>query len=121
LDCWYGDALGVPHEFHDPEEIPPLTEIEYAPPAGYRRAHAGTPPGTWSDDGATAIALLNSLLICGHFDAEDLGARLLAWRDQGRYAVDARVFDIGARLTAPSALSRGEPQRWRLARLRSAR
>jgi ADP-ribosylglycohydrolase len=77
------------------------------------RAHVGTPPGTWSDNGATAFALLDSLLTCGRFDANDLGARLLARRDQGPYAVDARVFDIGIQTDrALSAIAQG-PQRWR--------
>jgi ADP-ribosylglycohydrolase len=107
-----GDALGVPYEFHGPEMIPPLTEIEYAPPIGYLRAHLGTPPGTWSDDGATALALLDSLLTCGRLDADDLGARLLAWRDQGHYAVDGRVFDIGIQTDrALSAIVLGTPAR----------
>jgi len=46
---------------------------------GQQCAHAGTHPGTWSDDGAQMLALLDSLLTCGRFDADDLGARLVAW------------------------------------------
>jgi ADP-ribosyl-[dinitrogen reductase] hydrolase len=91
-----GDALGVPCEFHSPGDLPSLKEIEFAPPAGFRRAHAGVPPGTWSDDGATALALLASLLDCGGLDLEDLGRRLVAWHDTGYLAVDALVFDVGS-------------------------
>src|SRR3954469_20286014 len=57
-----GDALGVPYEFHGPDSIPAVQQIEMAPPENYDRAHPGTPPGTWSDDGAQALALLASLL-----------------------------------------------------------
>ena len=46
-----GDALGVPYEFHTTSEIPKLPDIEMDPPAGFKRAHRGVPPGTWSDDG----------------------------------------------------------------------
>jgi ADP-ribosyl-[dinitrogen reductase] hydrolase len=90
-----GDALGVPYEFHPPEAIPRALQIEFVPPAGFRRAHAGTPPGTWSDDGAQALCLLASLLDRGRLDPDDLGRRLLAWHDRGEYAVDGRVFDVG--------------------------
>ena len=60
-----GDALGVPYEFHAAEELPPYAEIEMTPPAGFQRAHAGVKPGTWSDDGAQALCLLDSLAACG--------------------------------------------------------
>src|SRR5918994_4129388 len=105
-----GDALGVPYEFHPPEAIPTASEIEFEPPSGFRRAHAGTPPGTWSDDGALALALLSSLLDRGRLDPEDLGRRLLEWHDLGRFAVDRRVFDVGIQTgTALRALRTGTP------------
>lgn len=69
-----GDALGVPYEFHQQHEIPPLTEIEFDPPADFRRSHGGVLPGTWSDDGAHALILLASLLDCGKLKLEDLGS-----------------------------------------------
>ncbi len=90
-----GDALGVPYEFHGPTDIPPVDEIEYAPPAGFTPAHPGVPPGTWSDDGAQALCLLASLLHCGRLDVVDLGNRLVNWYEHGYLAVDDDVFDIG--------------------------
>jgi ADP-ribosylglycohydrolase len=95
LGLLVGDALGVPYEFHQPQDIPPHDAIEFAPPPGYHRAHAGVPPGTWSDDGAQALALLASLLDCGGFHAGDFGRRLVAWYERGELAVDGRVFDVG--------------------------
>ncbi len=107
-----GDALGVPYEFHPPEAIPTASEIELEPPSGFRRAHAGTPPGTWSDDGAQALALLSSLLDRGGLDPEDLGRLLLEWYDLGRFAVDRRVFDVGIQTsTTLRALREGTPTR----------
>lgn len=89
-----GDALGVPYEFRSPEQLPEADAIEFRPPEGFRPTH-GVPPGTWSDDGALALALLDSLLSRGRLELEDLGRRFLAWRSEGAYAVDGRVFDIG--------------------------
>src|SRR5579872_77569 len=80
------------------------------PPLHFDRAHDGTPPGTWSDDGAHALCLLASLLERRGFDAEDLAARLLAWIEEGYMAVDGRVFDCGDTThRALIALRRGTP------------
>jgi ADP-ribosyl-[dinitrogen reductase] hydrolase len=96
-----GDALGVPYEFRDAAEI---DEVVW-------RGH-GThdqPPGTWSDDGALMLALLDSLLDNG-FDTTDQGQRAVAWKDKGRYAVGGEVFDIGsATAGAIYALRSGMP------------
>jgi ADP-ribosyl-[dinitrogen reductase] hydrolase len=107
-----GDALGVPYEFHEPEELLWVwsDSIEMEPPAGFARAHRGTPPGTWSDDGAHALCLLASLLERDGFDPGDLAAKLLAWRIDGYMAVDGRVFDCGMQTgDALRALQRGTP------------
>lgn len=90
-----GDAFGVPYEFHAPDALPPRAELSMVPPPGFARAHAGVPPGTWSDDGAHALCLLTSLLECGRLDLDDLGRRLLMWYDEGYLAVDRQVFDVG--------------------------
>jgi ADP-ribosyl-[dinitrogen reductase] hydrolase len=95
LGLLVGDALGVPYEFHGPEQLPARELLEFTPPAGFRRAHQSAPPGTWSDDGAQALCLLASLLERGQLDLDDFGRRLLAWWEQGYLAVDDRVFDIG--------------------------
>jgi ADP-ribosylglycohydrolase len=95
LGLLVGDALGVPYEFHGPRDLPPPAEIDMDPPRGFHRAHGGTPPGTWSDDGAQALALLASLLERERLDLPDFGARLVAWYDTGYLAVDGRVFDVG--------------------------
>jgi len=80
-----GDAMGVPYEFSRPGSI---TSVEWG--------HSGThhqPPGTWSDDGALMLALLDSLLASG-FDVEDQGRRALTWMRDGAYAPGG-LFDIG--------------------------
>ncbi|GHG71893.1 ADP-ribosylglycohydrolase family protein [Comamonas sp. JC664] len=90
-----GDALGVPYEFHAPGRIPAPEQIDFQPPEGFPRAHDGVPPGTWSDDGAQALCLLDSLLYQGRLDPEDLGRRLVNWMEWGYLAVDGQVFDVG--------------------------
>lgn len=90
-----GDALGVPYEFHSPDDLPPPDLIEFTPPKGFRRSHVGVPPGTWSDDGAHALVLLDSLLARNGLDLAHLGDGIRRWLHEGRYAVGGMVFDIG--------------------------
>ncbi len=105
-----GDALGVPYEFHSPDQIAPPAQIEFTPPADFSRAHAQVPPGTWSDDGSQALCLLDSLLNRGMLDLEDLGRRLVKWFERGYLAVDGEVFDVGIQTrTALSNLREGVP------------
>lgn len=105
-----GDALGVPYEFHAAADLPAFARIDFEPPAGFRRAHAAVPPGTWSDDGAQALCLLASLQQCGALDLEDFARRLVNWYESGYLAVDGKVFDVGLQtLQALSALRAGTP------------
>lgn len=90
-----GDSLGVPYEFNVPEKLPRFELIEMTPPAGFERTYSSVPPGTWSDDGAQALCLLDSLLSCGALDMDDFGARLLRWLNEGYLMPDNRVFDCG--------------------------
>jgi hypothetical protein len=68
-----GDTVGVPYEFLPPASI---GVVRFGATGTYHQ-----PPGTWSDDGALMLALLDSLLSAG-FDPEDQGRRFLAWRDR---------------------------------------
>lgn len=104
LGLLVGDALGVPYEFHEPREIPPLTQIEMVSPAGFDRSYPEVPSGTWSDDGAQALCLLATLLHCGGFDPDDFGRRLQNWRYMGYMAVGGVVFDVG--ITTQDVISR---------------
>ncbi len=90
-----GDALGVPYEFHSAKQIPDYNKIEMIPPLGFCRTHSNVKPGTWSDDGAQALCLLDSLVTCGNFQLKDFSDKLLAWYEKGRWAVEGVVFDVG--------------------------
>jgi len=105
-----GDAVGVPYEFHAPGDLPPPDQIDMVPPKGFRRAHVGVPPRTWSDDGAQALILLDSLLARSGLDLDHFGEGLRRWLLQGFYAVGGQVFDIGTQTsTAINRLVNGVP------------
>ena len=90
-----GDALGVPYEFYEAEKLPPCDEIEMIPPAGFRKTYENVAAGTWSDDGAQALCLFQSLLDKNVFCLEDFSDRVLSWYEDGVWAVDGEVFDVG--------------------------
>lgn len=101
-----GDALGVPYEFMQPGAIEQVV---------WRGGGAhGQPAGTWSDDGALMLALLDSLLpaegSAPRFDPEDQGRRAVTWWRTGAYAPGGRIFDIGdATRGALERIERGVP------------
>jgi len=90
-----GDALGVPYEFSSPENIPERQFIEMSPPSSFARAHRAVPAGTWSDDGAQAHVLLESLVTCSSLDLKQFTNGLLAWYRSGYMTPDEKVFDVG--------------------------
>lgn len=105
-----GDACGVPYEFNPPTELPTLIEIDMIPPANFQKTYPHIPPGTWSDDGAQALALLDSLIDNQQLDPDDFASRLIRWYENGMYAVDSVVFDIGIQTSeALRAYQRGTP------------
>lgn len=90
-----GDALGVPYEFYEAEELPVYEEIEMEPPSGFRKTYPRVAAGTWSDDGAQALCLMYSLLRHGMFSLKAYSDALLSWYEDGFWAVDGVVFDVG--------------------------
>lgn len=100
-----GDAMGVPYEFRDPAAV---GEVRWGEQGTYAK-----PAGTWSDDGALTLALLDSLLPDpwadppepGGFDTADQGARFVRWAWEGAYTPFGEGrFDMGA--TTSEALRR---------------
>jgi ADP-ribosylglycohydrolase len=106
-----GDALGVPYEFRSPSEV---GEVVFGASGAHRQ-----PAGTWSDDGALMLALLDSLLAedgasgkeAVRFDLDDQAARIRAWHGRSDYTPDGDPpFDIGAATSAAiHALRLGVP------------
>ncbi len=97
LGLLVGDALGVPYEFTPPQDMPAFKDTEYEPPAGFHKAWPQVPPGTWSDDGAQALCVLDAVLNAPPAQRieEAVAERIVRWYQQGYMAVDQKVFDIG--------------------------
>lgn len=99
-----GDALGVPVEFSD------RGSLAIDPVRGMRGF--GThqqPAGTWSDDGALALAHAEAFADHGWEPHRHLEA-FVAWQDQGRWSARGDVFDIGfATRKALRRFKRGRP------------
>lgn len=90
-----GDAVGVPYEFNLPEQLPPYDQIDMIMPINFQKTYPKIPFGTWSDDGAQALCLLDSLLYKNKLDPEDFMSRMCNWYQHGYMAVDFEVFDVG--------------------------
>lgn len=93
-----GDALGVPFEFKE------RGTFECSGMVG--NGTHGQPAGTFSDDTSMLLATCDSLrALDGQVDTHDMRERFVKWMDEGAYAVDGNVFDIG--ITTSRALRRG--------------
>ena len=90
-----GDALGVPYEFYKASQLPTYEKIDMTPPAGFAKTYPQVEAGTWSDDGAQALCLLDSLLSRKGFSLDNFSDMLLAWYEDGAWAVENKVFDVG--------------------------
>lgn len=91
-----GDALGVPVEFMNREELQanPVTGMR-----GHGTHHQEA--GTWSDDSSLLICTVDSL-VNHEFDTEDMGKRFRDWFEHGFWAAHGVVFDVG--MTTSDAL-----------------
>ena len=83
-----GDALGVPVEFEDREDLKqnPVTEMQ----------EYGTydePKGTWSDDTSLTLCLAES--IAEGLDLQLLANKFIAWKNDNYWTANGWVFDIG--------------------------
>lgn len=84
-----GDALGVPVEFCDREELIDNPVIDMR---GY-----GTypvPAGSWSDDTSMSIAALDSLAK-GTVNLKEIMDNFVEWVEEGKYTPTGTSFDIG--------------------------
>lgn len=102
-DCMYGqaigDALGVPFESFERGSFTCTGMADGGP--------HGKPLGTWSDDTSMALALCDSIRVCGGIDCEVIRSRFEAWLLQGAYTVDG-TFGVGR--TTEKALEEGKGQ-----------
>lgn len=99
LGLLIGDAVGTTNEFRQPGTFPRLTDM----------VGGGTfalPAGAWTDDGAMAMCLAESLIECGGFNAEDQMQRYVHWWREGYWGATGTCIDIG--ITTRRALLRFE-------------
>lgn len=84
-----GDALGVPVEFtgRHSRDLDPVTGMR-----GFGTHNQ--PPGTWSDDGAMALASAAAFVAHGADDISQLRG-FLGWLDEAQWTAHGRVFDVG--------------------------
>ena len=84
-----GDALGVPVEFCEREELKTNPVVDMR---GY-----GTypvPAGSWSDDTSMSIAALDSLAK-GTVNLDEIMDNFVEWVEEGKYTPTGESFDIG--------------------------
>jgi ADP-ribosylglycohydrolase len=78
-----GDALGVPVEFMDHNDISDMVG----------NGTHGKPAGTFSDDSSLAFCLAEGLT--HDFDLNDIAQNFIKWLDEGYWTADGDVFDVG--------------------------
>ena len=91
-----GDAVGTTLEFKPRDSGEVLVDMVGGGPFSLE-------PGVWTDDTSMALALAESLAVCGGFDATDLMTRFVNWWRNGNYSPTGRCFDIG--ITTRNALA----------------
>lgn len=94
-----GDALGVPYEFCGRDTF----ECTDMVGDGTHGQHAGT----WSDDTSMALCICSSIKRLAYIDVADIAGRFRRWLEQGDFACDGRVFDVG--VTCKRAILTGVP------------
>lgn len=88
VGAFLGDMLGAPYEFGpamSPEDVKLTTGGSH-----------GVTLGEYTDDGALTLALAESYVARGKFDAQDAAKRFIDWRRNGTYGTRVgSIVDIG--------------------------
>lgn len=85
-----GDALGVPVEFFEREDL------DKTPVTGMRAGSTWSQPeGTWSDDTSMTLATMESIARVGHIDYDDIMKNYVRWKDEAAFTATDKVFDVG--------------------------
>ena len=107
-----GDAVGVPYEFTPKERVPELDKIDIITPDNFRKTYSDVPFGTYSDDGAQFLCIMDSYIECDGFDIDNVAKKFLAWLSDGLWAIDGNIFDVGIQtLRALADYARGTSPR----------
>lgn len=102
VGAFLGDMLGAPYEFGhamSPEDVKLTTGGSH-----------GVTLGEYTDDGALTLALAESYVARGKFDAQDAAKRFIDWRRNGTYGTRVgSIVDIGR--TTENAIGRMSAER----------
>ena len=90
-----GDVVGVPYEFYEAEELPEIGKIDMIPPKEFEKSYPDVPYGTYSDDSAQFLCILDSYIQNDSFNIEDIADKISRWLNEVLWAVDNIVFDVG--------------------------
>lgn len=97
-----GDCLGSPVQFMEMDSFPKVTEMLPCD-------HFNTPAGYWTDDGAMALCIMESVVRCQGYDLEDIANNFIRWYDEGFFSSLDHAFDVGtATVMGIHGLKRGE-------------
>ena len=83
-----GDALGVPYEFLEREEMDKRPARDMIGFGSHNQ-----PAGTWSDDSSLTFCLMESL--CDGYDLNDIATKFADWYYSNLWTPRGFVFDIG--------------------------
>ncbi len=87
-----GDALGVPYEFRTADYLANLHSIDMIPPQNHQRTYKKAKVGTWSDEGAMMLCMMNTINDCHSFKPDFYLRQLVAYKTQGLYAINHEPF-----------------------------
>lgn len=93
-----GDALGTPYEFRTAEYLAKLPSIDMLPPQNHQRTYKVAKVGTWSDEGAMMLCMMNTINDCHGFKPDFYLRQLVAYKTQGLYAINHEPFGYSRHL-----------------------
>ena len=90
-----GDAMGVPIEFYDREQLManPTTEM-----TGY--GSHNVPKGSWSDDTSMTLCLIDAINNSKDINLDDIAGNFVKWFEDGKYTPSGNRFDVGGTCAA---------------------
>ena len=93
-----GDALATPYEYRNEDYMKKLVTIDMIPPQGHQRTYKDVASGTWSDEGAMTLAMMETIVSCHDFKPKHFLNNLEKYRYEGAFAVNNHAFGYSRHL-----------------------
>lgn len=93
-----GDALATPYEYRNEEYMKSLKSIEMVPPQGHQRTYKEVPSGSWSDEGAMTLAMMETIAKCHAFKPKHFLRNLEEYKSEGEFTVGKHAFGYSRHL-----------------------